>query len=113
MPPPADPAGGVALSGGFGTLDEVFETAVLMQTDKIQQFPVVLMGRAYWKPMLRFLKETLLAEETIDRRDLELFYLTDNPQEAVDRIAGKCRPSPPPRTSLPSVHPDIRDSREK
>lgn len=104
----------VVLPGGFGTLDEVFETAVLMQTDKIQHFPIILMGQAYWNPMLQFLKETLLGQGTIDQDDLGLFYLTDDPQDAVSRIVRKCRSSRQPcPASAPLIHPDIRDGKEK
>ena len=104
----------IVLPGGFGTLDEVFETAVLMQTDKIQHFPIILMGRAYWDQMLDFLEDTLLVESTIDRGDLDLFHLTDDPQEAVDIIMRQCRPSSSQR-SWPggSIHSDIRDGKER
>src|SRR5579862_7555232 len=52
----------VAMPGGFGTLDEIFETAVLIQTGKIKDFPLVLVGKAYWQPLLEFLRGRLLAE---------------------------------------------------
>src|SRR5713226_2476283 len=61
----------IALAGGFGTLDEIFETATLIQTGKIQQFPLVLMGREYWRPLLDFMRERLLAQKMIDAIDLE------------------------------------------
>lgn len=73
----------VVLPGGFGTLDEVFETAVLMQTDKIQEFPIVLMGRSYWDQMQDFLRQTLVSEKTIDTDDLNLFHCTDDPKHVI------------------------------
>ncbi len=73
----------VVLPGGFGTLDEVFEASVLMQTDKIQHFPIILMGKSYWGQMETFLRETLLKEMTIDAEDLGLFHHTDDPAEAI------------------------------
>ena len=76
----------VVFPGGYGTLDEVFEASVLMQTGKIQHFPIILMGSAYWRPMQDFLKNTLLSERTIDAQDLELFHLTDNPEQVVELI---------------------------
>ena len=101
----------VVLPGGFGTLDEVFETAVLMQTDKIREFPIILMGQSYWRPLLHFLRETVLAAQTIDRQDLELFHLTDDPQEAVDIVVQ--RHGPETRTSCPSpLPPDLREGKE-
>ena len=77
----------VVLPGGFGTLDELFEAVTLMQTDKIQDFPIVLMGVDYWEPMLEFIRDRMLTEKTISPRDLELLFVTDSPEEAVDRIA--------------------------
>jgi uncharacterized protein (TIGR00730 family) len=76
----------VALPGGFGTIDEVFEVATLIQTGKIQEFPLVLMGRAYWQPLLDFMTERLLVEETIDPNDPKRFLVTDSPAEAVAAI---------------------------
>ena len=76
----------VALPGGFGTLDEIFETATLIQTGKIQQFPLVLMGRDYWTPLLDFLRKRLAAERTIDAEDVERLIVTDSATEAVDLI---------------------------
>ena len=76
----------VVLPGGFGTLDEVFETATLIQTGKIQDFPIVLMGKEFWQPFFDFMRNTLVREGTIDERDLALLYLTDNPSDAAQRI---------------------------
>lgn len=76
----------IALPGGYGTLDEIFETAVLMQTGKIRNFPLVLMGKDYWQPLLDFLREKLLAQNAIDKADLESIIVTDSAQEAVQKI---------------------------
>jgi uncharacterized protein (TIGR00730 family) len=76
----------VALPGGFGTLDEIFETATLVQTGKIKEFPIVLLGAEYWRPLVGFLKDRLLAERTIDPVDLERILVTDSVAEAVSRI---------------------------
>src|SRR5215467_7977504 len=59
----------VALPGGFGTLDELFETATLIQTGKIREFPLVLVGKAFWAPLLDFFTERLIAEKTISEAD--------------------------------------------
>jgi len=76
----------VVLPGGFGTLDEVFETLTLIQTNTIEHFPVILLGSHFWSRMIGFFEESLLAERTIDPEDLQLFHITDSPQEAVDLI---------------------------
>ena len=76
----------VTLPGGFGTLDEIFETLVLMQTRKIQSFPIVLMGRDYWAPMVEFFTKRLVREGTIDADDLRLVHVTDDPMECVDYV---------------------------
>jgi uncharacterized protein (TIGR00730 family) len=76
----------VAMPGGFGTYDEVFEAATLIQTAKIRNFPVVLVGREYWAPLLDVLRHTLLTVGTIDERDLEIVQLVDSAEEAVAHI---------------------------
>jgi uncharacterized protein (TIGR00730 family) len=76
----------IALPGGFGTLDEIFETATLIQTEKIRDFPLVLMGREYWRPMLDFFRDRLIREHTIDPIDAERILVTDSAEEAVASI---------------------------
>lgn len=76
----------IALPGGFGTLDEVFGTATLVQTRKIEDFPLVFVGRHYWEPLLTFLRDRLLAEKAIDSADIERVVVTDSAQEAVDHV---------------------------
>ena len=78
----------VTLPGGFGTLDEMFEIATLVQTGKVKEFPLVLMGQEYWRPLVAFVRNRLLAEGTIDPGDEQRLQLTDSPEEAVDLIAG-------------------------
>lgn len=79
----------IVLPGGFGTLDEVFETATLIQTGKIEKFPIVLMGRDYWQRLLGFLDQTMLAERTISPEDRELLFVTDSAEEAVEHVLEK------------------------
>jgi uncharacterized protein (TIGR00730 family) len=76
----------IALPGGFGTLDEIFETATLIQTHKIRDFPVVLMGREFWQPLIAFMHERLIAQKTIDPIDCERIFLTDSAEEAVRSV---------------------------
>ncbi|HEX2929014.1 MAG TPA: TIGR00730 family Rossman fold protein [Candidatus Binatia bacterium] len=76
----------IALPGGFGTLDEIFETATLIQTAKIREFPLVLMVREFWRPMLDFLRERMVAEKTIDQADVDRLIVTDSAGEAVEAI---------------------------
>jgi uncharacterized protein (TIGR00730 family) len=76
----------VALPGGFGTLDELFEVSTLIQTGKIRNYPTVLIGKEYWEPLITFLRERPLAMGTIDAIDLARFHVTDSPQEAADYI---------------------------
>ena len=79
--------GTIIFPGGFGTLDEVFESLTLMQTLKIRPMPVVLIGRGYWEGLLRWFREVLVAEHhAIDEQDLHLLHLTDDVREAVDLV---------------------------
>jgi uncharacterized protein (TIGR00730 family) len=73
----------IALPGGFGTLDEIFETATLIQTHKIKNFPLVLVGKDYWQPLLDFLRDRLVASRTIDEIDATHILVTDSAEEAV------------------------------
>ncbi|MBK7643584.1 MAG: TIGR00730 family Rossman fold protein [Planctomycetes bacterium] len=75
----------VVLPGGFGTLDEIFETATLIQTGKISHFPLVLMGVEYWKD-LRELLENMVRAGTIEAADLERIVFTDSVEHAIDVI---------------------------
>jgi len=83
--------GYVIFPGGFGTLDELFEALTLTQTEKIQHFPIVLYGWEYWSPMINWIKETMLKENYILKKDLELINFTDDPVEAADIIIDKVR----------------------
>jgi hypothetical protein len=74
------------LPGGFGTLDEVFESLTLIQTEKVAHFPVILMGRAYWSGLIEWLRDRVVKEGKIDTHDLDLFTCTDDPDEAVRLI---------------------------
>jgi uncharacterized protein (TIGR00730 family) len=76
----------IAMPGGYGTLDEVFETATLIQTGKIQDFPLVFMGRDYWQPLLDFLRERLIAARTIDPGDFSRLLVSDSPEDVVQAI---------------------------
>ncbi len=75
--------GFVVLPGGVGTLDELFEAVTLVQTGKITDFPIVLIGTRFWGPMLDWIRGTLLAEGMVAARDLELVRATDDVAEAV------------------------------
>jgi uncharacterized protein (TIGR00730 family) len=71
------------MPGGFGTLDEMFESLTLIQTHKIGRFPVVLVGKDYWGGLLDWIKKTMVGHGNIHEEDLELFSLVDTPTEAV------------------------------
>jgi len=76
----------VVCPGGFGTLDEIFETLVLMQTGKIDDFPVVALGNGFWGPMLDFFQKSLVAEGTISPADVDLLRLADTVDEAMVHV---------------------------
>ena len=78
--------GFVCLPGGFGTLDELFEALTLIQTGKIRDFPVVLMGHAYWDGLLAWMRDVQLPAGAIAQSDLDLLRVTDDPVEAVALI---------------------------
>ena len=75
----------VVMPGGLGTMDEFFEAAVLIQTGKIESFPVILFSKDYWRPLVAFLEE-MVGAGTIDREDLDLLLFTDSVDEAMNHI---------------------------
>ena len=85
--------------GGFGTVDELFESLTLIQTGKVLHFPVVLVGEAYWTPLLEWVRRSALADGMVSAEDLALLTLTDEPKLAVETVidayrAGDGRTSP-------------------
>lgn len=90
--------GFIVLPGGFGTFDELFEAITLIQTKKIASFPIVMVGKDYWKQLIDWIKEKVLAEQgNISKKDLDIFHVVDKPYEAVeiiDEFYKKYRPRP-------------------
>lgn len=82
----------VILPGGYGTMDEFNELLTLVQTQRIEHMPIVLMGKDYWGGLVDWLGGTMLKEACIDADDLELFYQTDDPGEAVTHIRKQVGP---------------------
>ncbi len=78
--------GYIFLPGGVGTLDELFEALTLIQTKKVQPFPIYLMGSDYWNEMVDWLEKTVLGHECISPKDLDLFKITDDPEEVANDI---------------------------
>ncbi len=76
----------VILPGGFGTMDELFESLTLIQTHRIKPFPVVLIGKSYWKDLISWIKKTMLTNGMIRPDDMELFQIVDDPEAAVSII---------------------------
>ena len=76
----------VIFPGGFGTLDELFESMTLIQTGKISHFPVVLFGTEYWGGLLAWVRNTMLAHGNISAEDLDLITLSDSPEEVRDIV---------------------------
>ena len=90
--------GFVVMPGGFGTLDELFESITLVQTRKVESFPVVLVGRGYWGGLIDWIRSSLLAEGMIAPQDLDLLRVVDTAAEAVDYVvagAQRIRPTSP------------------
>lgn len=76
----------IIFPGGFGTMDELFEALTLIQTRKIRNFPVILFGRDYWGGLLAWIKETMIGNHMISPDDLNLLFVTDSPEEAVQMV---------------------------
>ncbi|MFA5500651.1 MAG: TIGR00730 family Rossman fold protein [Candidatus Omnitrophota bacterium] len=76
----------VVFPGGFGTLDELFEAITLVQTERVEPFPVILVGRGYWEGLISWFRSTLLPQGTIDDKDMKLFSVVDKPKEVLAAI---------------------------
>ena len=77
--------GFVVMPGGFGTLDEVFEAITLIQTNKVEKFPIILVGSEFWSGMLDWIKATLLKENNnISSKDLDLIKIADTKEDVMD-----------------------------
>ncbi len=77
--------GFVAMPGGFGTLDELFEAITLIQTKKIGKFPIILVGSEYWNGLLEWIKKTLLEKyQNVSKKDLDLFTIVDTSDEVIE-----------------------------
>ncbi|MBX3238511.1 MAG: TIGR00730 family Rossman fold protein [Chitinophagaceae bacterium] len=78
--------GFVIMPGGFGTMDELFEVATLIQTGKLRQMPIILVGKKYWQGLVNWIEEVMLAEKNINPEDIDLFKLADTADEVVDHM---------------------------
>ena len=78
--------GFVVMPGGFGTLDELFEAITLIQTNRIEKFPIILVGRSFWAGLLDWVKNILLENGNISEKDLDLLQMADNEEEVVNHI---------------------------
>ncbi len=76
----------VIMPGGYGTMDELFESLNLIQTQRVEKFPVVLVGSDYWKGLIDWLKAMVLKKRCISRSDLNIFSVVDTPKEVVSAI---------------------------
>ncbi len=97
----------VILPGGFGTLDELFEALTLVQTHKVNQFPVILMGSAYWGGLVTWLRESMLADGYLNPGDLDLLTVTDDVAEVVALLAAAdaSRPDRQVKVATGDEHP--------
>lgn len=85
----------VGFPGGFGTLDELFETLTLMQTGHLRILPIVLVGTDYWKGMIKWIKKTMLEDGKVSKEDLNLFKVVDTAEEAMEYILSKLEENKP------------------
>ena len=85
----------VAFPGGYGTLDELFETLTLVQTGHMRSVPIILVGKDYWKGMISWIKKTMLTDGKISPEDLNMFKLVDTAEEAMDYLNKKLNENKP------------------
>jgi uncharacterized protein (TIGR00730 family) len=86
--------GFIMMPGGFGTMDEFFEVATLIQTEKFKQMPMVLVGTSYWRGLMDWLHESMLAEGNINPEDISLFKFADTAEEVVHHMLEYYRTRP-------------------
>jgi uncharacterized protein (TIGR00730 family) len=104
--------GFVVFPGGFGTLDELFESLTLIQTGKVVHFPVILFGSHYWGGLIDWLRERMLAEGKIAEKDLDIFTVCDDPREVMPQIKKVLdRAQPPAPRSGRHAQADKGDAR--
>ncbi|MQA90857.1 MAG: TIGR00730 family Rossman fold protein [Gemmatimonas sp.] len=94
----------IIFPGGFGTMDELFEALTLIQTGKIRNFPVILFGSEYWSGLLDWIRGVMLAEGKITPHDVDLLFVTDSPEEAVQVILDARRKPSVRRSERPSQY---------
>jgi len=87
----------VIFPGGFGTMDELFEALTLIQTHKVRNFPVVLVGTDYWGGLIDWVRNTMVPAGTIAPEDLDLIFITDDPEEVRDHIVARYAENHPKR----------------
>jgi uncharacterized protein (TIGR00730 family) len=85
----------VAFPGGFGTLDELFETITLIQTKHLRPLPIVLVGKDYWEGLVEWIKKTMLVDGKVSKEDLNLFAVVDTAEEAMEYILSKLEENKP------------------
>lgn len=85
----------VAFPGGFGTLDELFETITLIQTKHLRPLPIVLVGKDYWEGLVEWIKKTMLEDGKVSKEDLNLFAVVDTAEEAMEYILSKLEENKP------------------
>ncbi|MET4004493.1 MULTISPECIES: TIGR00730 family Rossman fold protein [Arthrobacter] len=78
--------GFIVLPGGLGTLDELFEAMVLVQTSKVSQFPIVLLGKTFWSPLMDWVRDVMVEQGLVSAGDLDIVQLVDTAEEAVQRV---------------------------
>jgi uncharacterized protein (TIGR00730 family) len=83
-------SGFIALPGGYGTFDELLEAAALIQTEKIADFPLVLLGAAFWQPLVDLMREDMIAPGMLTADELAHLHVCDDPAAAVDRVTAVC-----------------------
>ena len=76
----------IAMPGGFGTLDELFEVVTLVQTHRIRPLPIILVGSDYWGGMKEWIENRLLADNRVSSKDMEIFQIMDEPEEIVNYV---------------------------